>query len=203
MNHQMLDEVGDLNAPPGSRDWAIAIRLELIGLVHKKESTEKHIFPLVKVLEEYQGYKKLDSADGTNFISVEDFLQAGYPFGLGGSISRENGGYKLRGQGRPTNEEKGYNNNLKMRGDHKPYILARLARDAKNDLIYPTGHCAKDILEGYQNGKYKSARQAGIAAGFVKDKKYIQVAPDPEKIAQKLKESLSGEQIKRLIELLR
>jgi len=69
---------------------------------------------------------------------------------------------------------KGSNGNLLEPGRGKPYILARLARD------HP------DILAAYDRGEYRSARQAGIAAGFVKDVERIQVLPDPEKIAMEI-----------------
>ena len=59
------------------------------------------------------------------------------------------------------------------------------------------------ILWYEADGKYRSARQAGIAAGFVKDVKRISMEIDPKKIANRLKSSLSPIQIQELISLLK
>jgi len=191
-SYLIIDELGDLSAEPGSRDWAIAVRHKLLTLIDQKETTEKHIAPYLELMERYEGYKQLDNENDTTFTSVEEFLTANYPFGLEGKIERENGGYKLRKHGgdRRSDGFQDDNSNVEKQGNSKSYILARLERD------HP------DILADFEAGKYRSARQAGIAAGFVKDRKYIQVAPDPERIARKLQEVLTLDQIAELITLL-
>jgi len=75
-------------------------------------------------------------------------------------------------------------------GNEIPYIEKRIKRDSP--LIWAD----------YQAGKYRSARQAGIAAGFVKDVKRFNVLPIPKKIAAKAKEMLEPDQIAELIALL-
>jgi hypothetical protein len=69
----------------------------------------------------------------------------------------------VRAKGRPakTTDENGYNvtNNADAieRGNSRAYIEQRLSRD------FPK------IWKDYLNGKFRSARQAAIAAGFIKD----------------------------------
>lgn len=64
-----------------------------------------------------------------------------------------------RKNGRPVKEETVYNVNSlpKMVGNSRLYIEERLQRDHS------------EIWQAYLRGEYKSARQAGIAAGFIKD----------------------------------
>lgn len=97
-----------------------------------------------------------------------EFYEFDKPFGLGNPVRLRDRIGKLRKWGRPSKDIKGSNTNL-LRGDNKSYILARLKRDNPQ------------ILSDYENSIYKSARQAGIAAGFVKDVKRIQVEIEPNK----------------------
>jgi len=89
-------------------------------------------------------------------ISPPSFI----PFGISKRIAveRENGGYKLRKHGgdrKSENYQVGHYqlDNVSKGGMTKSYILARLQRD------HP------DILADFYAGLYRSARQAGIAAG--------------------------------------
>lgn len=194
---KILGDIGDFNAPKGSAPWAIAIKTELQILIKDRNTTASRIKPFLEMMEEHSGYKALD------FQSLDEFIEAKYPYGLGGEVKREDGEYVLGNVGRPTKEEqenKPYN--YKDYGTTQSYIIARIQRDAQSDLIYPTGHTAVDILEKWNNGGFKSARQAGIAAGFVKDTKRLQVKADPERIAEKIKEILTDEEVRYLIELL-
>lgn len=82
---------------------------------------------------------------------------------------------ELKKHGRPTKgeERKGDNVTLK-RGNEAAYIEARLRRDHPG------------IAEQLERGEYKSARQAGIAAGFVKDVPTIRLVDDAPKVAASL-----------------
>jgi hypothetical protein len=186
-----LDEKGDLTAPPGSAPWAVAVRLKLQYFLQQVSVTQERIDPYLEKLEKTKGYEQLVNRDGEPFKSALEFYEYPEPFGLGNPPRLGERIGKLRDLG-DNQHTLGCSdtNTLKTRGDNKPYILARLARD------HP------DILAAYERGEYRSARQAGIAAGFVKDVKRIQVLPDPEKIAAKLKERLTPDQIAKLITLL-
>lgn len=130
--------------------------------------------------------------DGNPFNSALEFYECAEPFGLGNPIKLKDRIGKLRRkQGRPKKSKNHYNcNDFEKQGNTKDYILDRLER---NHL---------DVFLDYQAGKYKSARQAGIAAGFVPDIKRMQVAIDPEKVASKIKELFTDEEIAKIISLL-
>lgn len=70
------------------------------------------------------------------------------------------------------------------------YIKARLRRD------HP------EIAEQLDAGEFKSARQAGIAAGFVKAIPTVRIVEDLEKVAENLRKHLNSEQLSKLLVLL-
>lgn len=69
-------------------------------------------------------------------------------------------------------------------------ILRRLARDAP------------EILERVKAGEFKSAREAAIKAGIIKDIPTIRLVSDHTKIAASIRKHLSSEQIHALCEAL-
>ena len=81
---------------------------------------------------------------------------------------------ELKAHGRPKKDEEGKsaNRTLKKRGSESAdYIRARLRRD------HP------EIAEELERGKHRSARAAGIAAGFIKDVPTVRMV-EPAKAAQ-------------------
>jgi hypothetical protein len=99
---------------------------------------------------------------------------------------------ELKKHGRPPKgeERKGADRTLKRGSESADYIKARLRRD------HP------EIAERLEQGEFKSARQAGIAAGFVKNVPTVRLVDNIELIAQKLCEHLNPEQRRALAEAL-
>ena len=99
---------------------------------------------------------------------------------------------ELRAHGRPKKDEegKGYIVTLKRRGNDSDYIKARLRRD------HP------EIAEQLEAGEFKSARQAGIAAGFIKPIACVRLVDDLSKVAASISRHLSFERRMQLVELL-
>ena len=78
-----LDEAGDLDAPPGTRAWAVAVRLEMQGLIKDRTSSAEHYATWRKIMEKYQGWRALTDAYGEPFASYAEFCKAPAPYGLG------------------------------------------------------------------------------------------------------------------------
>lgn len=101
---------------------------------------------------------------------------------------------KVRGRPKKDKDRKGVNHTFSdsARGTgNADYIKARLRRD------HP------EIAEELQQGKHRSARAAGIAAGFIKDVPTIRMA-DPVKAAKLVHSRLDPDFLKQfLAELLR
>lgn len=80
--HLTIDEVGDIAADPGTKEWAIGVKNRLMYLLEQVKTTEKHIDPYLDLLDKYQGYKQLENELGQPFQDISQFIQARYPFGL-------------------------------------------------------------------------------------------------------------------------
>ncbi|CAD5915022.1 hypothetical protein NO108_00663 [Planktothrix rubescens] len=78
-----LGKAGNLNAPPGSLSWAIAVRLELQSTLHDITFDAQQLKAWSNLMREYAGYSQLVNEDGKPFKSYEDFCAAKPPFGLG------------------------------------------------------------------------------------------------------------------------
>jgi hypothetical protein len=155
---------------------------KIFDRVHKTGEEIKNDLPnWVERVVKNEGWKKiLDPSTGKPFSDVGKWLVAGWPNGPGMGIGRHAITYdefillcadrpaiktllvKHRPKGKPgPKTELDSVNNVKEtkppRGNSRAYLEQRLAKD------FP------EIWDDYLNGKYKSARQAAIAAGFMKD----------------------------------
>lgn len=165
-----LDEIGDENAPAGSRAWAAALRLRIWSLIRDAESSATHLRRSIEAMESHAGYRVLDGPDGEPFASFEAFCTAPTPWGLGydaGVLRRiihERESAQARaavaeplanpGGDRKSPEYQGSDTTLIGRG--ADYLTARIARDRP------------DILERMKSGEFRSVRQAAMEAGIVK-----------------------------------
>jgi hypothetical protein len=103
---------------------------------------------------------------------------------------------ELKAHGRPKRGEEGKHDNVifsespKNQGNSTDYIKARLRRD------HP------EIAEQLEAGEFRSARQAGIAAGFVKAIPTVRIVDDLSKVAASIAKHLTNDQRTQLAELL-
>lgn len=98
----------------------------------------------------------------------------------------------LKAHGRPKKGEEGKGSDLtlKTRGESADYIRARLRRD------HP------EIAEQLEQGEHRSARAAGIAAGFIKPVPTVRLVDDLNKVAASIAKHLTNDQRIKLAELL-
>jgi hypothetical protein len=80
---ETLGNAGDLNSPPGSRPWAIAVRLELQSVLHDAAFNAQQLKAWHNLMKQYAGYKQLVDEHGRAFKSYEELCKAKPPFGLG------------------------------------------------------------------------------------------------------------------------
>jgi hypothetical protein len=182
MNTETIGEVGNLSAPPGSRDWAVAVRLKIQAGLSSTLSDAASLSGWLRMMERHNGYKQLPDANGQTFPSYRAFCEAKQPWGLGYApdaierllaermtpSDRAHRPLTLLDSHRPTDaerEDKGSDTTLigdRRAGD---YLTARIARDRP------------DILEDMKAGKYPSVRAAALQAGIVKAR--VSVPLDP------------------------
>jgi len=80
---ETLGNAGELNAPPGSRPWAIAVRLELQSALHDAAFNAQQLKAWRDLMKQFSGYHQLVDDRGKPFKSYEELCKAKPPFGLG------------------------------------------------------------------------------------------------------------------------
>jgi len=199
-----LGETGDLSAPPGSRPWAIAVRLEIEACLHNTQTSAARLAWLIQTMEEHAGYKQLTDERGQVFATYRAFCEAKPPWGLGYSpdvidrIINERKTAQQRAEQpatlfdahRPTDEERNNFDYVKDNpgGNSADYLTARIARDRP------------DILEDMRAGKYKSVRAAALDAGIVRAR--ISIPADAEDAAIVLLKKFSADELQRIVEII-
>jgi hypothetical protein len=159
----MMDELGDPDAPIGSRLWCLYVSNEIRKTYYDKTQLGARLKNLVESFAEHQGWQEL------GFLTWEKFCETKLQVAADKlRAEAENRVASIATHAKPLAEhgdEKrishGYNRNLESldKGNNAAYLTARIARDRP------------DILEDMKQGKYKSVRAAAIDAGII----------DPEK----------------------
>jgi hypothetical protein len=163
---------GDVNAQPGSLQWAIAVRVRLQAYLKEHHTNVEHLEVMLRGMIEEQGWRHLKSQVGQTFKSFEQFCREKEPWGLGydpasiDEIVRERKSAQalaastkpLQQQGGIRKHNEGQVDNIKLLqgGTQSAYLTARIARDRP------------DILEGMTAGWFPSVRAAAIEAGIIK-----------------------------------
>lgn len=78
-----LGDPGDLAAPPGSKPWARAVRLQIQSLLKENATGVKHLRTWLEAIEKHSGYRQLTDENGKAFSSYAEFCKAKQPWGLG------------------------------------------------------------------------------------------------------------------------
>lgn len=156
----LLDELGDPDAPAGSRSWCLYTANEIRKMLYDKQQLGARLHDYVSAFQERQGWQEL------GFLTWEDFcvkrLQVRADEVEAEARARiaaiAESVKPLAAQGRPTGDEKHNNYNVfscEVQGTDPEYLTARIARDRP------------DILERMKAGEYKSVRSAAIDAGII------------------------------------
>ena len=182
----------DPNAPIGSSDWGIMVRDDINHRLRTMDMDGLFIKDCLDKLKETEVWRQLPTnKPGLTFQSWEVFCTTRPPHGFGLSLTQLKEECERRKQGRPTTEEKNhYRGNgfsPEKQGNSKGYCVARLKDD------YP------NIYEALQRGEYRSARQAAIAAGFVKDERFHRLPHDIEKVVVCLQRWFSEDELNYIL----
>ncbi len=200
-----LDDPGNPDAEPGSRPWAISVRLALQSRIHQAEFDRGSVGQMAHLMQKYAGYRQLYDAGGRPFASYRAFCQERPPWGLGydpevlqhlidgpATTVEERAQLQLplALQGRPQEIDKGNNVTFTptKRGNDPAYLTGRIARDRP------------DVLEGMKAGKYPSVRAAARDAGIVTPT--LTIPRDPVGAARVIRRHFTPEQLAALIAAL-
>ena len=154
----VLDEVGDIHAPKGSRQWCVAIVGETRKTLSVLKNDATSAGERLRALREVKAWESLGLVGWSMLLSTiglsDDEAEALITAKRGKSI-----GVVLGKHGRPKKgEEKGAEGTFKRGSNNAAYLQARIERDraaGKHDIHVED---------------FPSVRQAAIAAGIVKVK---------------------------------
>jgi len=168
---ETLGEAGDLTAAPGSRNWAIAVRLELQGGIHDAKREASNVLEWRHLFVKHEGYRALPDQYGHSFLNYRDFCEAPEPYGLGydpdvlSHVLEE----RKSAQARDLMRDPATRGEMGGRG-HKSYSRENSFRSG-GDPDYLASRLKADheaIYTAWQAGSFKSVRAAAIEAGIVK-----------------------------------
>lgn len=84
---ETLGNAGELTALPGSRPWAIAVRLEMQSVLHDTVFNAQQLRAWRDLMKQYAGYRQLVDQHGKPFKNYDELCKAKPPFGLGWDAS--------------------------------------------------------------------------------------------------------------------
>lgn len=181
MNHVTTCELGEhasIDATPGTRSWAIAVKREAQAALHNSEFAGANIDAYVKLIIRYKGWAQLSGPKDRPFRDMEDFCKTPEPFGLGYSLDAINSIieerkkktdaqraaeaaplFKHGGDRNTENGDQGVLHTLKRGTNNPDYELARLKRDAQDD---PDKAKLLQEVEAGERTIASAAKEAGI-----------------------------------------
>lgn len=183
-----LDEDADINAPVGSRSWAMGVLGEIKYAINRLDSDAQHVGRMIAIAREKEAWRVLGYAAFSLFcikeIGISEDEAASLATAKPGETCREfqrrraeelaesakplagHGGDRKSEEG---NQESTLSHNVDRQGTSADYLTRRIARDCP------------EVLERMKAGEFKSVRAAAIEAGIVK----------PDTPADKLRKAFS------------
>ena len=230
VRYSTLGEIGDLSAPPGSRDWAIAVCLDIQMTLNNVKGNADHLDTMTDLIRQHEGWKHLASQKGKPFRCYEAFCVEPQPFGLGyrpQDIERIIGERRERqvkeiagkieaakrpgapdgnqNARRPESEPAADLPLMRMGAEnkrtHSPVDSPKRPGPLTQDRL--TSRIARDrpdILDRMKAGEFSSVRKAALEAGIVRPEFSIPV--EPHGAARRILSRFQGEPLLELIRAL-
>jgi len=194
----LMDELGDPDAPIGSRLWSLYVANEIRKTVYDKQQADYRLKWLVETFKEHQGFQSIGFLSWEEFCErklqkqAEEVDKALTPVQRAAieaqplpTQSESQAGNKNAWAVNTITKNKDYNCNNgfsdSTQGNSAEYLTARIARDRP------------DILDDMKAGKYRSVRAAAIDAGIVKPVQRFSMPDTPEAAGKYLAERVDVE----------
>ena len=205
---QTLGETGDLAAPPGSREWAIAVRSKLVSALHDAEFSADNAKDWFEGMRRHEGWKTLEGRNGKPFKSFEAFCTEPQPFGLGYKVDHVERIIRERQEKKAAErlealDGKTINTGNNPNPNRSDDIVISRPTGLGNSADYLTARIKRDqpeIAERMKAGEFSSVRQAALEAGIVKPTFTCPI--DPERAANLILKHFELKNVKTLIQLL-
>lgn len=209
---QTLGETGDLAAPPGSREWAIAVRSKLVSALHDAEFSADNAKDWFEAMRRHEGWKTLEGRNGKPFKSFEAFCTEPQPFGLGYKVDHVERIIRERQEKKAAERlealdgktiNSGSGPLTKVERDNLDIIQVSVNGGGGTSADYLTARIKRDhpeIAERMKAGEFSSVRQAALEAGIVKPTFTCPI--DPERAARLIRKHFEPSAVDSLIDAL-
>ncbi|MEH1843036.1 MAG: hypothetical protein V7L20_30965 [Nostoc sp.] len=185
---ETLGNAGDLNALPGSRSWAIAVKLELQAVLHDAMFNAQQLKAWRDLMKEYDGYQQLVDEHGKPFKTYEELCKAQPPFGLGCEASDIDKIIKeLESSNTKTFEIE--DNHLNNWGSSSKYLekFSKLIQDLPDEQPINAAYIAKVLQTVLSTGH--NWRQRWLDLGWIErlsgqKRGYYQITEEGRKVAR-------------------
>jgi transposase-like protein len=180
------DDLGSLDATPGSRPWAIAVADVLRRELRATRESNRHLFVMLDGFMEHRAWEQLPDERGYAFATFDAFCATRSPFGLGIDPKVID---ELRKQRTPA-ERQAAVRRLQADGLTLRQIAKKLGVDHKT--------VASDLRSGENSPTFKAPKATGAP------RRQVNVSTrDPESAARTLRQHFQGAALARLIAALR
>lgn len=190
----LMDELGDPDAPIGSKLWCLYVSNEIRKTYYDKTQLGARLKNLVETFTEHQGWQEL------GFLTWEKYCESRLQIAADKlETEARNRVAEIAENTKPLAEHGGEYTKTGGRGNKLPdncqVVLKKQYGNSAKDL---TARIARDnpaILEGMKQGKYRSVRAAAIDAGIIdpdKTRRY-QLPTDPAAAGRYLAQRVNAE----------
>lgn len=186
----LLDELGDGDAPIGSKSWALWLSNEIRKTYYDKQQTGERLRGLIETFKTQQAWHVF------GFLTWEAYCEKRLQLAAQDIDAEARDRVKRFAENAtPLN---GHGTNQHGLDNYKVLSMATSSIDGGTDSEYLTNRIARDrpdILERMKAGEYRSVRAAAIDAGIIdpdKTKRY-QLPTDPTKAGRYLAERVDAE----------
>lgn len=186
----LMDELGDPDAPIGSKLWCLYVSNEIRKTYYDKTQLGARLKNLVETFTEHQGWQELGFLTWEKYCEsrlqvAADKLKEEAEGRVAAVIAKaENTPPLAANGGNRKNQFDNYQTDFDNHGGtSNDYLTARIARDNP------------EVLEGMKQGKYRSVRAAAIDAGIIdpdKTRRY-QLPTDPAAAGRYLAQRVNAE----------
>lgn len=189
----LMDELGDPDAPIGSKLWCLYVSNEIRKTYYDKTQLGARLKNLVETFTEHQGWQEL------GFLTWEKYCESRLQ--IAADKLREEANERaaaVMALANITDTASGHGGNRKNQNYQPDNCQVDAGKQYGNSAKDLTARIARDnpeVLEGMKQGKYRSVRAAAIDAGIIdpdKTRRY-QLPTDPAAAGRYLAQRVNAE----------
>ena len=204
----VLDELGNKDAEPGSKDWAVGVLRDIQSTLNDINGDAAHLKVMVGLFREHKGYRLLTNGRNRPFGLWDQFVSEPQPHGLGVDPDDLDQTIKERTARQAQELAEEAEDDPIMKPQEKGKLGGRgNKKDSTQDTSFSrtsSSHLARriaaerpDILKRMKAGEFPSVKAAAREAGIIQPS--FECPADPVKAAARLRKRFTGEALEILL----